>query len=156
MDLICQAKANWRSGICCFSHIVAIFISVSKWIIAEAHFPNVSRHKSLPKDQCRLFLFSLALQNPVSQEILFVIKDLQHCFFSLFFFFLLVFFAICTCEVHRTRSGWIPTWRRNWNVLASASPPTFKSWPIKFSWPAGVMNMHFLFPDLFRSLRKEL
>ncbi len=145
---MCQAKANRRSGICCFSHIVAIFILVSKWIIAEAHFPNVSRHKTPPKDQCRLFLFSLALQNPISGEILFVIKDLQHCFCS--------FFAICTCEVHRIRSGWIPTWRRSWNVQASASPRHLKADLSNFLdllvwWICTSCS-----PDLFHSLRKEL
>lgn len=64
---------------------------------------------------------------------------------------------ICTCsEVYRFRSGQIPTLGTKLECASLCSPSTFKSWPIKFSWPAGVMNMHFLFPDLSHSLRKEL
>ena len=70
----------------CVFLIVAIFIFVSKWVIAEAHFPNVCRYKILPKGlPIQLDCPKLSLSEDFICD-----RDLLHCF---------VLF-LCECFAH--------------------------------------------------------
>lgn len=83
--------------------------------------PKCLQTQNSPKRPMQTLPFQLSSpKTPISQEILFVIKDLQHCFGS--------FFVICTCrKVYRIRSGWIPTRRMKLECASLCIPRHLKA-----------------------------
>ena len=94
--------------------------------------------------------FLLGTPKSLSEEISFVIKDLQRCFCSFFSWW----FAHVVRYTTVVRDEF-PNGGRSWNVLASASPPTLKSWPIKFFLTCWCDEYALPVPNLFHSLRKR-
>lgn len=106
---------------------------VSLWIIVEARFPNVIQNTNVSKEQCRIFLFNSALQNPVLWGGLFSDKRFTASFCLFFFFFSsrCLRGGICTCG--RTFiQVCIPTCRMKVECASLCIPLMFKADLSKF------------------------